>query len=239
MENHFGNKLRNFREEKGIRQRDIANALGCAPASFTYYESGKVKPSLKVLEQICGFLEISPLQLLSKNYRMFDILKILEKPIKARSYEEMVALNFSYAILEKSKLIADLESMVEKNEDKAYIYISKSTGLSESALEALNISNEFLIDYNEKVSPTGLEAVNKLLSCAPGRKLLVYIYFYLNQSNLSFEKNAKSIQIGGLEFEGFGKKVNKTFTITPDRIGPILLYEMGELLEELFNFYSN
>lgn len=161
--NIFGTKLKEQRIKMGLKQSDVATALGCAPTSLTNYENGVVKPPFNVLSKLCEILEVSPLELLEKKYNFNEILKALKKPVNARSYEEQVAINFSYSILEQQTPAAlnRLEKELENQE-----YISSRTGLSPTALAALDINNE------NKISPQGLAMLNKLLSCEQGLKAL-------------------------------------------------------------------
>ncbi|EHL69845.1 helix-turn-helix domain-containing protein [Cloacibacillus evryensis] len=100
----FGDKLKDARTAKGLKQSEVAEKLDCAPTSLTNWENGKVQPSLDVLSRICEVYEISPLSLLTREYSYNDIVTISEKPVPEREYEEQIALNFSHGIL--SKLIA-------------------------------------------------------------------------------------------------------------------------------------
>lgn len=93
--------LRNARNRKSLKQSEVAEKLGCAATSLTNWESGKVMPSLEVLDKLCEIYEISPLSLLDKEYGYYDIVAISEKPVGQRTYEEQVALNFSHSILNK------------------------------------------------------------------------------------------------------------------------------------------
>lgn len=100
----FGDKLKDVRTTKGLKQSEVAEKLNCAPTSLTNWENGKVQPSLDVLSRICEVYDISPLSLLAREYSYNDIVAISEKPVPEREYEEQIALNFSHGIL--SKLIA-------------------------------------------------------------------------------------------------------------------------------------
>ena len=97
----FGDKLKIARIRKKLKQSEVAAILECAPTSLTNWESGKIQPSFEVLARLCEVLEISPSDLLSKRYSYDEITTIANKPAYDRTYEEQVALNFSYTILEK------------------------------------------------------------------------------------------------------------------------------------------
>ena len=87
----------------------------------------------------------------------------MKRPVSERSYEDQVAINFSYSIFEGLAPAAfkRLEKELENQE-----YISSRTGLSPAALAALDIENE------RKISPQGLAILNKLLSCEQGLNAL-------------------------------------------------------------------
>ena len=51
--------LRQLRTEAGLRQVDMANALGKPQAFVSYYESGARRLDLLELRQICGILGVS------------------------------------------------------------------------------------------------------------------------------------------------------------------------------------
>lgn len=58
--------LRQLRSEAGLRQVDMANALGKPQAFVSYYESGARRLDLLELRQICGVLGISLIDLVRK-----------------------------------------------------------------------------------------------------------------------------------------------------------------------------
>ena len=97
----FGEKLKNARLNKGLKQSDVAEKLNCAPTSLTNWENDKVQPSLDVLSKLCEVYEISPLSLLDWRFEYSDIVAIARKPVPERTYEEQIALNFSEPILDR------------------------------------------------------------------------------------------------------------------------------------------
>ena len=97
----FGERLRTARLDKGLKQAEVAEKLGCAATSLTNWESGKIQPSLDVLSRLCEIYEIEPLSLLGREYEYGDLVDIANKPVQERAYEEQIALNFSEPILRK------------------------------------------------------------------------------------------------------------------------------------------
>ncbi len=161
--NVLGARLKERRLQKGLRQADVAVALGCAPTSLTNYEKGTINPPFDVLAKLCEILDLSPLEVLGDKYDFNKILEVLKKPVGERSYEEKIAINFSYSILEKQTPAA-LERLEKERENQEYI--SSRTGLSPTALAALDVDNE------NRISPQGLAVLNKLLSCEQGLNAL-------------------------------------------------------------------
>jgi transcriptional regulator with XRE-family HTH domain len=58
--------LRQLRTDAGLRQVDMASALGKPQAFVSYYESGVRRLDLLELRQICGILGISLIDLVRK-----------------------------------------------------------------------------------------------------------------------------------------------------------------------------
>ena len=95
----LSDKLKAVRLQKGLKQSDVAAAIGCASTSFTNWENGKVNPPLEQLEKICVFYGINPLELLDPYPSLTDIKNIAKLDLSARTYEESVALTFCGSIL--------------------------------------------------------------------------------------------------------------------------------------------
>ena len=52
------------KHDKGLTQAEIAHMLGVKQASISYWKSGKKKPNLDKLDQLCELLGIKPIWLL-------------------------------------------------------------------------------------------------------------------------------------------------------------------------------
>ena len=57
-------KIRNIREDKDIKQKDMAKYLHIQPTTYNAYEKGKRTISADLLKNICIFLNISSDELL-------------------------------------------------------------------------------------------------------------------------------------------------------------------------------
>lgn len=71
----FINNLRHFRNEKNIRQLDLALEIGKSSNYINSIENGKYFPSPETIELIANFLEIEPMQLFDRNGCKENFLK--------------------------------------------------------------------------------------------------------------------------------------------------------------------
>lgn len=62
----IGKKLKKLREEKGLKQADIAEMLGVSRTTYTQYETEKSEPDLKTVAKLADFFEVSVDFLLGK-----------------------------------------------------------------------------------------------------------------------------------------------------------------------------
>lgn len=60
-------KIRNIREDKDIKQKDMAKYLHMQPTTYNAYENGKRTISADLLKNICIFLSVSADELLDLN----------------------------------------------------------------------------------------------------------------------------------------------------------------------------
>lgn len=58
-QNVFGMNLRELREERGIGQISLANALGVSKGIISLWENGKREPTLRYLIAIAKFFQVS------------------------------------------------------------------------------------------------------------------------------------------------------------------------------------
>ena len=62
-------KIRNIREQKEIKQKDMAKYLHMQPSTYNAYENGKRTISADLLKNICIFLNVSSDDLLDLNIK--------------------------------------------------------------------------------------------------------------------------------------------------------------------------
>lgn len=56
---NIGNAIKELRKEKGLSQREFAEASGLTQTSLSQIESGSKKPNPGTMKKICAFLGIS------------------------------------------------------------------------------------------------------------------------------------------------------------------------------------
>lgn len=59
IKNKVGQNLLELRKEKGLKQDDVAQAVGITRASLSYYEKGERSVDIEVLYKLCQFYNIS------------------------------------------------------------------------------------------------------------------------------------------------------------------------------------
>jgi transcriptional regulator with XRE-family HTH domain len=232
VENTFGERLRDARLQKGLKQKEVADKLDCAATSLTNWEKGAINPPLEVLARLCEALELDALDLLEKKYKYDDILRIAKTPVNRRSYEQQVALNFSGPILAKTQ-DKELKRLDKERENKDYV--SEATGLAPAAVEALTVDALGLFDEQDesKISPAGLEALNRLLSCEDGLKALANIAVYLRAGDFRFTGGVKAVRVEAGTFSAPGKTVDHAFYLTPDMAKAVAKDEFLRLLDRI------
>jgi transcriptional regulator with XRE-family HTH domain len=52
-------RLKLSRKSKNYTQKDVSEAIGVERATYTQYESGRIKPSVEKISEIADFLEVS------------------------------------------------------------------------------------------------------------------------------------------------------------------------------------
>lgn len=60
----FGQRLKRFRKERGITQKELAAELGIHHGCISQYETDKVKPTLTRIGWLCEALKVSASELL-------------------------------------------------------------------------------------------------------------------------------------------------------------------------------
>ena len=59
MKTEFNERLKELRLEKGIRQKDVADAIGVTANAIANYEQGTREPNFEILKALCKFFEVT------------------------------------------------------------------------------------------------------------------------------------------------------------------------------------
>ena len=52
-------RLKQIREQKGVSQREVANAVGITISAYSNYEQGIREPSVEMIIKLCKFFNVS------------------------------------------------------------------------------------------------------------------------------------------------------------------------------------
>ncbi len=52
-------KLRELREQKGVTQKEVAEAIGCTATVYSRYERGEREPDISTLCSLADYFEVS------------------------------------------------------------------------------------------------------------------------------------------------------------------------------------
>ena len=52
-------KLRELREQKGVTQKEVADAIGCTATVYSRYERGEREPDISTLCSLADYFEVS------------------------------------------------------------------------------------------------------------------------------------------------------------------------------------
>ena len=55
----MGTRLKELRLEKGLRLKDVADAMGLTLRAICNYEAGTREPSIDILKKLCDFFDVS------------------------------------------------------------------------------------------------------------------------------------------------------------------------------------
>ena len=55
----FSQNLLELRKERGLRQQELADALGISLRAYRYYESGEREPQVSLLVRMADFFDLS------------------------------------------------------------------------------------------------------------------------------------------------------------------------------------
>lgn len=81
---YFGMKLKALRQEKGITQKQLAQAIGLVTASISSYETGGNYPSADIIIKLCRYFNVSSDYMLGLNdTREFNMTDLTDEQYQA------------------------------------------------------------------------------------------------------------------------------------------------------------
>ncbi len=90
MKYEIGNRIRKFREELGISQKQLAEQIGVSNSRISNWEQGINRPDADILAKLCTALNVSPSSLLGVKLSADEITEQERNIIKAyRSKPEL------------------------------------------------------------------------------------------------------------------------------------------------------
>ena len=91
------NRIRDLREDRDLRQSDVANATGIDQKTISNYETGKTNPDSFAIIKLAEFFGVSTDYLLGVEKANFDLVSDAEKKLE-----------------DIKKRVAELEQILEK-----------------------------------------------------------------------------------------------------------------------------
>ena len=93
-----GQNIKKFREEKGLRQEDLAEQLHVTRQAVSNWENGKTQPDLETLQKIAQVLEVSVEELIYGERRQTTVInqKTVKQVTKGLSFGAALAMVISY-----------------------------------------------------------------------------------------------------------------------------------------------
>lgn len=114
-----GEKIKQFRINKGLKQSELAEKSGISRISIGYYERNERQPGTEQVERLAAALEVSPVDLMGWGYfdNMVDTTKLSREVEEARQFESYLStLGYTVETTDdgersviKGKMTADFE----------------------------------------------------------------------------------------------------------------------------------
>ena len=99
--------LKILRKKRNLTQKDVADAIGITFQTYSYYETGRTKPTPETLCKLADFFEVTVDELLGRSPQLFDDARI-DRPEIMELYELMtphqqaILINYARGMLAAS-----------------------------------------------------------------------------------------------------------------------------------------
>ena len=211
----FADKLKSLRKQRGLRQNDVANAVGYSEKSVSKWESGKVLPPVNALLALCDVFGVELADLLDIKHETSYFLGIDGGATKT----DFVLANANGDIIRKKRLGSTNAFDIGLNAAKALLTegindicrgisirkISMYAGLSGGTSGNMRqIFGEFFNSFGFNKALSGSDA-NNILSAGLGNRDGVALIMGTGSSAF-IQKDGKVYRAGGLGylFDGGG-----------------------------------
>ena len=147
----IGKKIKLYRENKKMTQKDIAEILGVEPATISKYESNMIEPNISSLVKLAEIYEVTIDELLNmevkSNISELNILEILreqkEMKLKGNLYHNtQVIFAYNTNHIEGSKLTEDQTRYIF--ETNSILFESQTVASIDDILETANHFNPLI-----------------------------------------------------------------------------------------------
>ena len=138
----LGNNIRSIRKQRGLRQEQLAEAMGVSVAAVSKWENGQSAPELTVLMELADFFEVSMDTLAGhslKADRMEELIAQMENAAENREEETAAAL--CEKILRNYPNNSRAVEVCVKGYYHLYIYTSKKNYMERCIAETKRLMN--------------------------------------------------------------------------------------------------
>jgi Fic family protein len=170
----IGNKIKQYRENKKMTQKDIAEILEVEPGTVSKYESGTLEPNIESLKRLAETFEITVDELINEENETFDVSKINvlevlkeQKDMKLKGnlyHNTQVIFAYNTNHIEGSKLTEDQTRYIF--ETNTILFDGETVASVDDILETANHFK--LVDYmldvaEEKLTEEMIKEFHKIL----------------------------------------------------------------------------
>ncbi len=97
MKYEIGNRIRKYREDRKLSQKQLAELIGVSNSRVSNWEQGINRPDADILAELCRALQVSPSELLDVHLSDEEITEQERKVLQA--YREKTELQHAVNIL--------------------------------------------------------------------------------------------------------------------------------------------
>lgn len=214
---NIGEKIKKYRKEFGITQKELADKLNLKSSTISKYENNQISPSIEILLEISKILNIDIVNIIAEDKSTYifndNILKILieqrDNKIKGNLYHNtQIQLSYNSNRIEGSRLTEEETRLIYETNS---IYTERNNILkTDDIIETINHFK--LFDYM-------LDIAKKTLT-----EKMIKEFHKLLKIGTSDERN-KLLNIG--EYKTISNTVGNIITTSPKNVGK----EINKLLD--------